>query len=117
MIVRTAIGILLAGAAFAQEHGAEPEAAGAEHGAGHEETLSEVIMHHIVNTPLEHPLLQQWGISKAVLMMMIASAVLIIMFGWAMRRVRLQGAPSGLTNVLETLVVFIRDEGIGAQRA
>jgi F-type H+-transporting ATPase subunit a len=109
MIVRTAIGLLLAGAAFAQEHGAEPEGHGAEQG-GHEETLAEVIMHHIVNTPLENPLLQQWGISKAVVMMMIASVVLIVMFALAMRRVRLQGAPSGLTNVLETLVVFIRDE-------
>ncbi len=109
MIVRTAIGLLLAGAAFAQEHGAEAEGHGVAQ-EGHEETLAEVIMHHIVNAPLENPLLQQWGISKAVVMMMIASTVLIVMFALAMRRVRLQGAPSGLTNVLETLVVFIRDE-------
>lgn len=110
MIVRTAIGLLLAGVAFAQEHGAEAAGHGAAQGEGHEETLAEVIMHHIVNTPLENPLLQQWGISKAVVMMMIASAVLIVMFALAMRRVKLQGAPNGLTNVLETMVVFIRDE-------
>jgi len=110
MIVRTAFGFLLAGAAFAQEHAAEAEAHGEGHGSGHEETLSEVIMHHIINTPLDHPLLQEWGISKAVLMMMISSAVLIVMFGWAMRRVRLTGAPTGITNALESLVVFIRDE-------
>jgi F-type H+-transporting ATPase subunit a len=110
MIGRTAIGFLLAGAAFAQEHAPEAEALAGEHGAAHEETLAEVIMHHIVNAPLEHPLLQQWGVSKAVLMMLIASALLILMFAWAMRRTRLHGAPNGLTNALETLVVFIRDE-------
>lgn len=106
MIVRTTLGFLLAGVAFAQEHGAEAEA----HGGGHEETLAEVIMHHIVNVPLENHFAQEWGISKAVLMMLIASGLLIAMFGWAMRRVRLEGAPTGITNVLETIVVFIRDE-------
>jgi F-type H+-transporting ATPase subunit a len=106
MIVRTALGFLLAGAAFAQEHGAVEEA----HGGGHEETLAEVIMHHIVNVPLDNHFAQEWGISKAVLMMLISSAVLILMFGWAMRRTRLEGAPTGITNVLETIVVFIRDE-------
>jgi F-type H+-transporting ATPase subunit a len=110
MIGRTAVGFLFAGAAFAQEHAAEAGAVAGEHEGGHEETLGEVIMHHIVNTPLEHPLLQQWGISKAVAMMMISSALLIVLFGWAMRRARLHGAPSGITNALETLVVFIRDE-------
>lgn len=106
MIVRTAIGFLLAGAAYAQEHGAETEA----HGGGHGETLPEVIMHHIVNVPLENHFAQEWGISKAVLMMLIAAVALIAVFGWAMRRTRLEGAPTGITNVLETIVVFIRDE-------
>jgi F-type H+-transporting ATPase subunit a len=106
MIVRTTLGFLLAGVAFAQEHGAEVEA----DGGGHEETLAEVIMHHIVNVPLENHFAQEWGISKAVLMMLIASGLLIAMFAWAMRRVRLEGAPTGITNVLETIVVFIRDE-------
>ena len=106
MIVRTTLGFLLAGVAFAQEHGAEAEA----NGGGHEETLAEVIMHHIVNVPLENHFAQEWGISKAVLMMLIASGLLIAMFAWAMRRVRLEGAPTGITNVLETIVVFIRDE-------
>jgi len=106
MIVRTALGFLLAGAAFAQEHGAGAEA----HGGEHEETLAEVIIHHIVNVPLENQFAQEWGISKAVLMMIISSAVLIVMFAWAMRRVRLEGAPTGITNALETIVVFVRDE-------
>ena len=110
MIGRTAVGFLLAGTAFAQEHAGEAEALAGEHGSGHEETLAEVIMHHIVNAPLDNPLLQQWGVSKAVAMMMIASVLLILMFAWAMRRAKLQGAPSGLTNALETMVVFIRDE-------
>ncbi len=90
-------------------------AAAAEHGGGEtrghgEQTLSDVIMHHIVNTPLENELAREWGVSKAVLMMLISVGLLIVMFGWSMRRSRLQGAPKGLTNALEAVVVYIRDD-------
>lgn len=108
-------------AAWAQEHD-EPaehgetaahaeEAHGEEsHGGEHDESLSGVIMHHIVNAPLDNELAREWGVSKAVLMMLIAAALLILMFAVAMRASRLQGAPKGLTNALEAVVIYIRDE-------
>ena len=122
MIARLLISILLAaGLAMAQpadESHAEPgahaeaveHAAGGHEGGEHEQTLSGVIMHHIVNAPIDHPLAQQWGISKAVLMMLIASLLLILLFGFSMRTSRLQGAPKGWTNALEAVVLYIRDE-------
>lgn len=105
MIQRILIGWLLTGAAFAAEH-----AEGAEHGGEHEQTLSSVLMHHITNAPLDNAFLQQWGVSKAVLMMFLATALLVLVFGIAMRAPRLAGAPKGITNALEALVVYIRDE-------
>ena len=85
-------------------------AAAGEEGA-HEESISDVVMHHISNADLAHPLLRDWHISKAVVFMFIAAAVLIPLLGWASRRSRISGqAPSGLTNALESVVVFIRDQ-------
>ncbi len=105
MIQRILVGWLLTGAAFAAEHAEE-----AEHGGEHDQSMSAVLMHHITNAPLENELLQQWGVSKAVLMMLIASGVLVLLFGIAMGAARRTGAPKGITNALEALVVFIRDE-------
>jgi F-type H+-transporting ATPase subunit a len=86
-------------------------AAAAEGGHEGEESLSEVIIHHIANHDYEHPLLAQWGISKGVVMMLIAAGFLIVLMGWFLRSSRIRsGAPRGLTNALEALVVFIRDE-------
>ncbi len=82
-------------------------AEGGEHG---EETLAGVMMHHISNGELDHPLLDAWGISKAVLMMMIASGFLIVLLGWSLRKSRISGVPSGVTNAMESLAVFVRDE-------
>ena len=115
--------VLTVSGAWAQQHDEDAHAAdshaaeaGAEshgeegHGGEHDESLSGVIMHHIVNAPLDNELAREWGISKAVLMMLIASALLILMFGVAMRASRLNGAPKGLTNALEAVVIYIRDE-------
>jgi len=87
---------------------------------GEEESLSEVIMHHIANgevhlpawlDPYLHPAFELLGISKAVLMMLIASAILIILAGVFLRRPRAgRKAPTGMANALEILVVFVRDE-------
>jgi F-type H+-transporting ATPase subunit a len=87
--------------------------AAAGHGeeGAHEETISDVVMHHISNSDLAHPTLASWHISKAVVFMFIAAGVLIPLLGWAFRRSRISGqAPSGLTNALESVVVFIRDQ-------
>ncbi len=104
MIYRLLIGSLLTGAAFAAEHAEEAE------GGAHEESLSSVLMHHITNRPLDNAFLQQWGVSMAVLMMICASLLLMVVFGIAMTASRRAGAPKGITNALEALVVFIRDE-------
>lgn len=107
MIARLLISFLLAaGLCLAQHAEATP---GAGSGA-HEESLSDVIMHHISNAPIDHPLAAQLGISKAALMMLIAAGLLIVLFGFAMRASRLDGAPKGWTNALEAVVLYIRDE-------
>ena len=82
-------------------------AAAAEH--GEEESLSEVLIHHISNH--DYPSLAPWGMSKGVVMMFIAAAFLIVVTTWFFRKSRVSnGAPKGVTNALEFLVVFIRDE-------
>ena len=88
-------------------------AAAAEGGHGEgEETISDVVMHHISNADLHGWPFEQLAISKAALFMLIAAAILIPMFGYAFRRSRLQSgvAPKGFTNAMEALVVFVRDE-------
>ncbi len=75
-------------------------------------------MHHISNGAVEYaflapfaPLLEQWGISKAVLMMLAASLLLIVLTGVFLRGPRVAGvAPKGMANAFEALVVFVRDE-------
>jgi len=88
--------------------------------SGEEEGIADVIMHHIANSqihlpawlePYLHSTVETFGISKAVLMMLIASATLIVLMGIFLRRPRGgQEAPSGMTNALEMLVVFVREE-------
>ena len=97
MIAQLPFAFLLAAAA----------AAAAEH--GEEESLSEVLIHHISNH--DYPSLAHWGMSKGVVMMLIAAAFLIVVTGWFFRKSRLSsGAPKGVANALEFLVLFVRDE-------
>lgn len=89
-------------------------AAAAEGGHGEgEETISDVVMHHISNADMHlWPFDLVAPFSKAALFMLIAAAVLIPMLGYAFRRSRLQSgaAPKGFTNAMEAVVVFIRDD-------
>jgi F-type H+-transporting ATPase subunit a len=83
----------------------------AAEGGGHEgeESLGEVIIHHISNADI--PALAQYHVSKAVVMMWLAAAFLIVFLGWALRRSRFAaGAPKGVTNMIEAVAVFVRDE-------
>ncbi|MFQ5702242.1 MAG: F0F1 ATP synthase subunit A [Acidobacteriota bacterium] len=100
------------------------EAAG--HGAEHSPDVGETILHHITDNHtldlgfLYHgkpvvvhlPQFHLWGvdlsITKHVVMMWIAGAILLLLFGLAFRRRRL--VPSGIANLLEMLVLFVRDE-------
>lgn len=86
-------------------------AAAAGHGEEHEQTLGDVVMHHISNSAMGVPLLDEWGVSKAVVMMMIASLSLIALMSFALRRSRISGrAPKGLTNGVEFVVLYVRDQ-------
>jgi len=92
---------------------------GAAHGG--EASVGEVILHHVQDTrvidlwPLGHITLPQihvfgldFSITKHLLMMWIVSALLIVIF----RRVfqQPQTVRTGVGNLLEAMVVFIRDE-------
>jgi F-type H+-transporting ATPase subunit a len=85
------------------------------------ESVSEFVMHHVTNGFSWHP----WpfpqitlphlligsldmGLSLHLLMMLIASALLFIVFCLVYKKS--PGAPHGLTNALELLVLFVRDE-------
>ena len=82
----------------------------AEHGV--EPNVGEVILHHVLDTSiLDIRLLGiNFSITKHVIMMWIASALLIFIFRFACREQRL--VPSGVANLLEAVVVFLRDEVI-----
>ena len=111
------------------EHGAEAsghaaqaaEAAGhAAEGAGHGNDIGATIMHHITDadtldlgfTQIPLPQIHIGGldlsITKHVVMMWTASVILILLFTLAFRSRRL--VPKGIANLLEMLVVFVRDE-------
>lgn len=132
--------------ALLQSHGAEAAEGGAEvqdHGAptleaGHapveaeaEESLGEMIMHHIVDSrEISLPWggywhLPQWepiqlgGLTidmsptKHVVFMLLAAVLLMIMLIWTARRTHGKGAdraPSGLANAIEGFVIYLRDE-------
>jgi F-type H+-transporting ATPase subunit a len=87
-----------------------------------EENLGDFLTHHISNSYEWHPVpgvnihLPHWqvfgidlGLSQHVLMMLIAAALLIVLFAMGGRRQR--NAPTGrLGHALEALVIYMRDE-------
>jgi len=89
--------------------------------AGEAFNPSELIAHHIldsrtlevpfvgeVHLPALHILGRELPITKYVVMMWIASALILLVAWLATRRRSL--APRGMQNVLEAIVVFVRDE-------
>ena len=95
----------------------EAGAAVAEFDAG------ESIMHHILDSHeieipfttkvIELPTFEVFGfdlsITKHVVMLWLAAAILLVVFGLAARR-RREPVPTGLRNMLEVVILFIRDE-------
>lgn len=90
---------------------------------GEEPSVGEAILHHVQDThvldlwPLGHltlPQLHLFGIdfslTKHLLMMWLASVLLVVLFSRAYRKPR--SVPSGISNFLEAIVVFLRDEVI-----
>lgn len=94
---------------------------GGDHGG--EMSIGDAILHHVQDTdvfdlwPLGHIVLPKiylfglnFSITKHLLMMWIASAVLILLFRRAFREQR--PVPTGMASLLEAIVVFLRDEVI-----
>jgi F-type H+-transporting ATPase subunit a len=81
-----------------------------EHGA--ETNIGEVILHHVLDAKiLSIKILGiDLSITKHVLMMWIAAALVILVFRYAFREQRI--IPTGIANLLEAMVIFLRDEVI-----
>jgi F-type H+-transporting ATPase subunit a len=110
--------------AAAATHGAAADAAHAAAGeAGHSlgQQISHTIIHHITNSneielpfigPVELPRIELFGvdlsITKHVVMMWVAGLFLLLLFSLAFRK--RSAVPTGLANLLEVGVIFVRDE-------
>jgi F-type H+-transporting ATPase subunit a len=83
---------------------------GGEHGS--EANIGDVILHHVLDAKiLSIKILGiDLSITKHVLMMWIAAALVVFVFRYAFREQRI--VPSGVANLLEAIVVFLRDEVI-----
>jgi F-type H+-transporting ATPase subunit a len=81
-----------------------------EHGA--EANIGEVILHHVLDAKIFNIKILgiDLSITKHVLMMWIAAALVVLVFRYAFREQRI--IPTGIANFLETIVVFLRDEVI-----
>lgn len=97
-----------------QEHAAE---AAGSFNAG------EVIIEHVANTSLDHPLIRlpsvfgiDLSVTKHVFMLWVVAAVVFVGLTWTIRRYLKQDrlVPSGFMNVLEVVVEFIRDSVVQA---
>src|SRR5215510_2515629 len=81
-----------------------------EHGT---ENIGDVILHHVKDTNILSFKIGETDFSiltKHVLMMWIAAALVIFVFRFAFHKQHV--IPTGLANLLETIVVFLRDEVI-----
>jgi F-type H+-transporting ATPase subunit a len=101
------------------EHAAEPVAE-AGHAASETFNAGETIISHVANSPLDHPLIHlpsiggiDLSITKHVLMLWIAAAVVLVVSTVAVRRYVRGGTmvPKGaLVGLIEYVIVRIRDE-------
>ncbi len=92
-------------------------------GHGEEHSVGDAILHHVQDTdvfdlwPLGHitlPKIHLFGIdfsiTRHLVMMWVASIVMILLFRYANRQT--QQVPTGIRNLLEAIVLFLRDEVI-----
>jgi F-type H+-transporting ATPase subunit a len=100
----SAFSMLLASAAeHVPEAGEHAAAAAAEHGA-EAHGPAEILMHHVVDGPF----MGFW--SKHLIFFGIAAALVLIVVRLALRGYKKGGVPSGLAALVESLVVFVRDD-------
>lgn len=93
-----------------QEHAAKAATEGFNAGA--------VIIEHVANSPIDHPLIHlptiagiDFSITKHVFMLWVVAALVFLVVTTTVRRYLRQDrlVPSGFMNALETIVVFLRD--------
>ncbi len=105
-------------AQHAEDAHAAADHAGGGHGAGEAFDAGEVIIEHIANSPLDHPILHLWhfagidfSVTKHVLMLWLLAGFLFGVITLATRRFLAQERPipTGLMNALEAVVLFVRD--------
>ncbi|HXH25689.1 MAG TPA: F0F1 ATP synthase subunit A [Vicinamibacterales bacterium] len=102
----------------------QPDHAPVEHAAPAAEAAAEafnagdVIIGHVANSPIDHPLIHlprvfgiDMSVTKHVLMLWIVAGLLFVVVTAAVRRYLRQEAPvpSGFMNALEAVVEFVRD--------
>jgi F-type H+-transporting ATPase subunit a len=96
-----------------QEHAAE-----AAHGPAEKFDAGKTIIEHVSNSGLDHPLIHfpkifgiDFSVTKHVLMLWLVAATVFLVVTWTVRRYLKQdrSIPSGLMNVLELVVEFVRD--------
>ena len=101
----------------APAHGAEPAQHGAE-AAAEGFNAGEVIIGHVSNSGLDHPLIHlptiagiDFSVTKHVLMLWLVAAFVFVVVTFTVRRYLRQDrrVPSGLMNALEAVVEFVRD--------
>jgi F-type H+-transporting ATPase subunit a len=87
------------------EHGVETAhaAAGAVEHAGGEHGPGDVLMHHILDG-------QFWGLPSKHLVFVVIAALLVVLIARIATRSYRKGMPSSFGHLIETFVVFIRDE-------
>ena len=78
-----------------------------------------VIIEHVSNTPIDHPLIHlppifgiDFSVTKHVFMLWLVAAVVFLVVTWAVRRYLREDRliPSGFMNGLEAIVEFVRDQ-------
>jgi F-type H+-transporting ATPase subunit a len=91
-----------------------------EHASGVAEKFNagEVIIEHVSNSSVEHPLIHlptilgiDFSVTKHVLMLWLVASTVFVVVTWTVRRYLRQDrlVPSGFMNVLETTVLYVRD--------
>ena len=103
---------------FQPDHVVESAAGVASEAAG-KFNAGEVIIEHVSNSPLDHPLIQlptvfgiDFSVTKHVLMLWVVAALLFLIVTATVRRYLRQDrlVPSGFMNALESVVEFVRDD-------
>jgi len=104
---------------FQPEHVVESAAGAASEAASETFNAGEVIIEHVSNSSLDHPLIQlptvfgiDFSVTKHVFMLWVVAALVFLIVTTTVRRYLRQDrlVPSGFTNALELVVEFVRDD-------